>query len=508
MPRIPAPRVVPRSRASVRACLRATVLVHRYLGIGLGIVMALWCLSGIVMLYLPYPQLAEPVRLAALPPISWHYCCTVERPATLPPDTKVSRFQLEMFGDTPTLQLELADGAFRLVDLTNGKTFSALDREGARMAAARFGTSRELSLRDARYALIDHDQWTVGGFQRDRPLHWFAFGDSAGTEVYVSSRTGKVVQLTTASQRFWSWMGAVPHWLYLSVLRQHPEAWSQVVIWTSLLGTFLTATGLIIGISHLRRRRSDGKLASPYRGIMYWHHVPGLVFGVFALTWVMSGLLSMNPWGLMETGGIGEDFGNLKGASPTLAQVETLINSVPSNSPRGVVSVRSVPLDGKLFAVSTAADGTQRRFAMDGTPAQLTREEINAAAHRLTGSTNAVVETITAEDSYHYSVGNQVAQLPAVRITSGAQLPVYHYLDAVTGELINKADAGGKAYRWWHSGLHRWDFVPALRTSMARNLLLLPLLLGAAFVSVIGAYVGIRRLLPKRPKRIDPAPSR
>ena len=476
------------------------VLVHRYLGIGLGILMALWCLSGIVMVYVPYPQLMEPVRLAALPPINWHYCCAIEKPATLSPATKVSRFQLEMLGGTPTLQLEFADGPFRLVDLTNGHSLPALDRNSAWMAAARFGASRELSMRDARYALIDHDQWTVGGFSRDRPLHWFSFGDAAGTEVYVSSRTGKIVQLTTASQRFWSWMGAVPHWLYPSVLRQHPEAWSQAVIWTSLLGTFLTATGLVIGISHLRRRRGDGKLASPYRGILYWHHVPGLIFGMFALTWVVSGLLSMNPWGLMETEGIGEDFANLKGAAPTLAQVQTLINAVPSNSPRGVVSVRSVPLDGKLFAVSTAADGTQRRFALDGTPAELTPEEIREAAHRLTGNTSSVLETITAEDSYHYSVGNQVAQLPAVRIASRAQPPVYYYLDPVTGELINKADAGGKAYRWWHSGLHRWDFVPALRTSMARSLLLLPLLLGASVVCAIGAYLGIRRLLPKRPK--------
>jgi len=56
------------------------------------------------------------------------------------------------------------------------------------------------------------------------------------------------------------------------------------------------------------------------------------------------------------------------------------------------------------------------------------------------------------------------------------------------------ADEGARAYRWWHSGLHRLDFAAPLRSSLARNALMLPLLLGAAAVCVIGAYLGIRRL--------------
>ena len=44
----------------------------------------------------------------------------------------------------------------------------------------------------------------------------------------------------------------------------------------------------------------------PYRGLFYWHHVTGLVFGVVTLTWVVSGLVSMNPWGFLDSRGSGE----------------------------------------------------------------------------------------------------------------------------------------------------------------------------------------------------------
>lgn len=44
----------------------------------------------------------------------------------------------------------------------------------------------------------------------------------------------------------------------------------------------------------LRLRRQPS--ASPYAGWMAWHHYAGLLFGVVSLTWVFSGLLSMDPW--------------------------------------------------------------------------------------------------------------------------------------------------------------------------------------------------------------------
>ena len=43
--------------------------------------------------------------------------------------------------------------------------------------------------------------------------------------------------------------------------------------------------------------------SSPYPGWLRWHHYAGLLFGVVTFTWTFSGLLSMDPFPQLDTGG-------------------------------------------------------------------------------------------------------------------------------------------------------------------------------------------------------------
>ena len=54
---------------------RLLILIHRYLGIAFGIIVALWCLSGFVMMYVQYPSLTESEYLAGLPELATGNCC-------------------------------------------------------------------------------------------------------------------------------------------------------------------------------------------------------------------------------------------------------------------------------------------------------------------------------------------------------------------------------------------------------------------------------------------------
>ena len=159
-----------------------------------------------------------------------------------------------MLAGRPVLRSNL-----HLIDLMTGGAIDHVSEEQAATVAAGFanGTpNAPLSV-----SLIDYDQWTVSGeFNSDRPLYRFALGDKLQTEVYVSSTTGRAVQMTTGAERFWNWLGAVPHWLYFAELRRNSWLWSQVVIYTSLLGCFLAGIGIYIGV--VRRphcRRGDGR---------------------------------------------------------------------------------------------------------------------------------------------------------------------------------------------------------------------------------------------------------
>ena len=281
---------------------RATVTVHRYLGVLVGALMLMWFASGIVMIYVPYPQLSPGEHFRILSPIPRSACCAAGG-VRLADDERVLSVQIEALlnksivrirpDGRPPISGALPDGAPVLID-------AAKAREIALESAPRI-TGAPARIRSG--DVIDRDQWTVGeDYDSGRPLYRFSFDDDRGTQVYVSGHSGAIMLWTTRAERFWNWVGAVPHWLYFTQLRSNGPLWSRIVIWTSIAGGFLTAVGLYVGLMQFRR----GPRFSPYRGWTRWHHLAGLIFGVLALTWVVSGTISMNPWGFLEGGGGGE----------------------------------------------------------------------------------------------------------------------------------------------------------------------------------------------------------
>jgi len=141
--------------------------------------------------------------------------------------------------------------------------------------------------------LIDYDQWTVAGdFDDARPLFRYPLNDPAGTEIYISSRSGKIVLTTTRNQRLANYAGSIAHWLYPTELRHQRQVWSALMWWLSLLATAGAAIGVIIGL--LRFASAPG-----YRGLQRWHHLAGLIFAPFLLAWIFSGFLSMDDGSLI-----------------------------------------------------------------------------------------------------------------------------------------------------------------------------------------------------------------
>src|SRR4030095_7283671 len=81
---------------------------------------------------------------------------------------------------------------------------------------------------------------------------------------------------------------------------------SRGVVCASGIGTVARSLGIMVAIwmySPRKRYRYDGAPTSiPYRGQKRWHMVLGLIFGMAAVTWVFSGLLSMEPFELRRPG--------------------------------------------------------------------------------------------------------------------------------------------------------------------------------------------------------------
>ncbi len=473
--------------------MRILILLHRYLGVAIGAVMLMWFASGIVMLYVPYPNLSEKDRLALLEPVPWQACCgTPSEPRTA--SQPVERAEVESIAGILGLRFSLPGRLSTLTSLDASQPEVPLDLPHARMIAA--NAARRLGVAPAQPVTeqtIVRDQWTVTGeYNADRPLTVFGFNDRERTQIYVSGHSGRVVLCTTARQRFWNWLGAVPHWLYPTILRSHPRAWSQVVIWTSVVGVFLTVLGLYLGIVQFGSRGK--RLLSPYAGIWNWHHSLGLLFGIFTLTWVASGLISMNPWGFLESrSGIRPQ---PEARSITWGEVQSsLVGIADRPVVTNIVSLGMAPLSGELFWIATEQGGAQVRLDAAGHVSSLTESQLLVAAQRAAGSDDiASAVLLRSEDSYYYQRRGAI-RLPVFRVIVNNADRTRLYLDPVSGRLLGSIDSAARWQRWLFDGLHTMDFSALLRASMAWSALVLLLLLGGLALSATGTYLAVRRVI-------------
>ena len=471
---------------------RLLLLVHRYTAVAVGLLVALWCLSGFVMMYQSYPAFTRAERLRGLEPVSWAGCCAT---AFLPhDDAPLEDFHVEMLRGVPVLRRP----GSAPVDLRTGEPVPELSTPQLLDVAATYARQLGIDAHPQSRGGLDIDQWTIQTAPRNPPANRVALGDAAGTELYVNGATGEIFQDTNRRERVLSWFGAIPHWLYPTVLRRDQALWSQVVIVTSGIGVFLAATGLYAGI--IRWRCGLGSRVSPYRGWWYWHHVLGLVFGVLALTWLFSGLMTMNPWGVFDGGGSGpRALRALRGDAP-VAQLRRFLDAAPARlEGSSFVRFEGAVMAGTLSVTALRADGSALRLSADAVPQPLHEADVERALQGLGAGLRDFTQ-LDAGDDYYYGHKEPV-ELPVYRAILDDPQRTRLYVGATTGA-TRSIDAGARRGRWLERALHGMDF-RALRSRPLWDVVTLLLLAGVTALAVTGAWMALKRVradLAPRPR--------
>lgn len=470
-------------------------LWHRWLGIAAGLWVLLWFGSGIVMVYVPYPELTERERMAWLAPLN-------------PAQVRVSAWDAwqatAQAGVPDAVRLNTVDGrpayhfqAGRGLYSVWADTGAMLQvTEGMAAAAARSAAPGATALSVDQLEL---DQWTFGRVAVHRPLFRVAADDATGSVLYVSGRTGELVRDTTRSERAWNWAGAVIHWIYFTPLRTHSEPWRQVVMWTSAVALLLAMTGMALGIQRLRlRRRYANGARSPYKGWQAWHHWLGLIAGTLTLTWLFSGWLSVTPFGWLSSPGItAQDKLAFAGGPLDRSDLSVAAANALRAHP-GVLELEWRRVDGKLYL--SALGRTQRRLldarsavAMDALPTEVLLRAVRATRPDAPLK-DAVM--LSSGDHYYYGHHNQTA-FPALRVQFELPDQTTFYADPVGGKLAGYADSNSKRSRWLFNGLHQLDFASIIRMRPLWDVLVVSLCLLGALLSITGAVLGWRRLMKR-----------
>jgi hypothetical protein len=473
--------------------MHALTLLHRWLGVALCSLFAMWFASGIVMHFVPFPALTETARVDGLAVLDVAGLAHGPADAIAASGIKdATRVRLLQRSDGPIYVVSGRSGivALHAADLAN----AAVSSQPLALAIATDDAHRRhLDFTRARIAgLAAYDQWTVpGGFDAHRPLYRIALGDSRSTALYVSSRTGEVVLQTTRRERAWNYVGSVAHWVYATPLRSHPAVWSLVLRWLSLLALVGATAGAVLGT--LRIGVEQGRLVSPYSGVQVWHHWLGLICGLFVLTWIFSGWLSLDD---------GRFFSNGK---PSAADSQAIIGAPAWNAlPRDEIRHVSVPakevewfaFGGRIYRRERISAGQQRLVIAGGLPNAGTSErtflepvEIDAAMNPLAFACD---KSFVVGPNDAYAVVSTTPGAPVYRVVCG---DVWFHIDGAGGVVLEKLDSSRRAYRWLYGALHTLDF-PFLTARPALRAILIVILcgFGVAF-SLTGVVIAWRRLM-------------
>ena len=485
---------------------RALIFLHRYLGIALAVFFLLWFLSGFVIIYTGgMPRLTEAERLEHLPDLNLSLFEVGIREAQV---TAASN-------ELPRLTTIMQRPAYvfsssNIVFADTGEKFDSS------MVSSRQIVADYLKVSDTQIERIgeidEPDQWTLQLRQR-LPLQKYVINDGLGSEVYVSNESATVVQHTTSRDRLLAWVGAIPHWLYFHPLRVNSNLWSESVIWLSALGTVLSLFGIFLLFIQFRwQRLPDVRNAVPHRGLMRWHYISGIFFGLVTTTWVFSGMLSMGPfsWAQIEAvdidsesyfEGNGPDFDtSLFDSLEARSQIElVLANQV-------VKELRPRHLLGRSWLEITVSDTKSLwqhkivRLDLENLPSTHQDFEKARVVEQLTLATSleaAEVKVLRAYDSYYYdraSKDGPTRPLPVLRLQYDDPARTALYIDLQTAEPVYRSHRLNRTIRWLYNGFHSLDFGAFYRARPLWDVVVILLLLGGTLVSLLGAILGYRHI--------------
>lgn len=517
------------------------ILTHRWMGIVLGLMLVAWTVSGIILMYYGLPHLTAGERLARLPAFDPAAVRVSPAEAAAKVGGEPFRIRVSMLGGRPVYRINTGRvfGRWTLIYADTGEVFEGFDAQSALAwlegyvpeAAGRMFSDAYVTSPD----LFTHNP----GLQTHMPMYRIALNDSAGTFYYVSERSGEAVMKTDRIGRILGFLGYELHTLFFWRQERWWSSLLQTLSWTALV---MAALGLILGFVRfaLKPRFIHRGIPSrtPYQGLMKWHHYAGLIFGVFVLTWMFSGLVSMSVIpGIVETlytpGQIAVGARSVQGEGPRLnlegltaenlrAAAAAISREIPirelellsfGGEPYYIAYRVPTPAEQSDWKSKSAFDfisptlDHEHRLISAVNPKAGTFERFPAdamlpAARHAMPEANVVTATWLDEfDNYYYErhtsfdlgLPQPVKTLPVLRVDFDDALGTRLYLTPTHGQVL-KFESRDRANRWGYYGLHALDFSFLFERRPLWDIVVLILMIGVGIVGVTTLWPMMKRL--------------
>lgn len=478
----------------MKAVIRLLYQVHRWVGVVLALFMFLWFFTGVVIIYATpttqtrSQQLTHAETLS--PQVGWlslgeaWTLSEEQRKATVKEKPKAADSKLAENQEVSIAEARLVRSAgvpLWLVEDSQGKRFaiSALDgslqkttvQQAITIAQNWYQAEDDKSIILAKHLGIVETPIILRNQDALKPFHHIGLDD--GRELLISERTGEVLHASTQVERAFFWAGNWLHLLKPLDLISKGDLRHNVQLYLGLFATLATLTGLIIGWLRWRpgfngkSTYSEGR-TQPYREFWFkWHFWSGLIGGSVALFWAFSGFLDTNPGKIFSQANpakpeinryLGKDFPDImRRWQPNLPLA--LATGVDGSD---VVELTWRHLGRDAVVLANTRDGQRLTQVLDTGKNAFDEKTLLAAVSRVAGKTPIASQKLVQNyDSYYYPRHhqNQVDKpLPVLLVTLADDSGTRFYVDPQDGKLLAKLDRSARAFRWFYSALHHWDF--------------------------------------------------
>jgi hypothetical protein len=464
---------------------------HRWAGVALCLLFAIWFASGAVLHFVSFPSLSAADRHAGSEPIDMAQL-RIDPSDALAKVPAATDLRLVSAAGRPVYLVQSATGGWASIAGDNGEVLPLRSARIATTVAERFAGIPVVGVSGP----LAYDQWIVHQhFDPFRPFYQVHLNDSEGTDLYVSARTGEVLQRTRFAQRAWNWSGAVVHWIYFTPLRKNWAAWNQVVWWVSLVALLSSAVGTWLGFLRMAANRGAGRRGlSPFRGWMRLHHIIGLFASVIIVSWMLSGWLSMDHGRLFSRPEPTRQQSLLVSGLSVAAIAQAIhLPLIRALAPASEITFNA--LAGHAFITAYDSAGGVRSSFPNPQPGQvLTRLTDSLLLSGLEPLWPGHVHPAAVGDSYDrvYRLAESAASETAVFEVSGESLRLY--VDRDSGRVLAVMDTSRRQYAWIYYALHTLQFPGLIEHPEIRSVLVLALLALGFLSSITGVVLSVKRL--------------
>lgn len=469
--------------------------LHRILGTLLSAVFLMWFLTGMVMLFHgSFPSADKSSRLDPLAQTSETFLPL----DSILPNQSFTGLTLNRYVGNTSFQVTTSDSVYTIAP--SGKPFeNQMDEVQLKSICQRWCDAPVASCD----TLHDLNQWVpFGSYRQELPILKYTFADNESHHLYVSSKTGNVLQFTTQTERIWAWLGPIPHWIYFTWLRSDRDLWMQTVSWMAGIGCIMVLSGMWTGVTvWLRTRRNRRNGISPYKKKWYhWHYVTGLVFGTVCLSYAFSGMMSLVklPPAFISHAELNFDPRQTIDGTPAgtyQLDYRQVIEAHPDAVQISWKHLAHIPFYTVLLKDGSTVNYDARTSALR--ELDLSEYEIFdvvKSAYRQHGI-DIVASKVEIQDHqelyYNRVQGTGKDVLPVVKVSVNDADKGVFYINPSNGS-VRYVDTTGRWSYWMYRGLHKLRFPGIVEVEWLRILLSLLVLAGGTVVCVTGVVLGCR----------------